>query len=108
MVRRHTAFETLENYLDGYSIAGDALAGLRVPASILTAADDPVIPVADFRTLRLPPQVELDVAAYGGHCGFIRGLSLGSFAEDYVAERLAAQIDGASAQAEVHARTQAA
>jgi predicted alpha/beta-fold hydrolase len=88
MVERHTDFGTLENYLDGYSIAGERLAPLQVPASILTAADDPIIPVDDFHRLALPPHARLDIAPYGGHCGFIRDFGLGSFAEDYVEARL--------------------
>lgn len=88
MVERYTDFGSLENYLDGYSIAGERLAPLRVPVSILTAADDPIIPVEDFHRLALPPQARLDIAPHGGHCGFIRDLGLGSFAEDYVAARL--------------------
>jgi predicted alpha/beta-fold hydrolase len=96
LVLRHTRFGSLEAYLDGYSIAGDRLRGLRVPATILTAADDPVIPVADFHALELPPQVELDIAAHGGHCGFIRDLSLRSFTEDYIAERMRRHLAPAS------------
>jgi predicted alpha/beta-fold hydrolase len=88
LVLRHTDFGSLENYLDGYSVAGDALADMAVPATILTSADDPVIPVADFRALRLPPNIELDIAEHGGHCGFIADYSLRSFTEDYIAERM--------------------
>lgn len=88
LVLRHTGFGSLDDYLDGYSIAGDRLRGLAVPATILTAADDPVIPVADFHALQLPPQVELDVARHGGHCGFIAGASLRSFTADYIAQRM--------------------
>ena len=88
LVLRHTTFGSLESYLDGYSIADDRLRTLRVPTTILTSADDPVIPIADFHALQLPPQVELDIAAHGGHCGFIRDLSLRSFVEDYVAARM--------------------
>jgi predicted alpha/beta-fold hydrolase len=88
LVQRHTTFGSLDGYLDGYSIAGDTLAGLRVPATILTAADDPVIPVDDFRTLDLPPLVELEIATHGGHCGFIESYSLRSFTEDYIAGRM--------------------
>lgn len=88
LVLRHTRFASLEDYLEGYSIAGDRLRELRVPATILTSADDPVIPVADFHALELPQNVELDIAAHGGHCGFIRDLSLRSFTEDYIAERM--------------------
>lgn len=95
LVLRHTDFGSLDNYLDGYSIAGDRLAGLAVPATILTAADDPVIPVRNFRTLRLPPTVELDITAHGGHCGFISDWRLHTFAAGYIAQRMARHLDGA-------------
>ncbi|MEO6967699.1 MAG: alpha/beta fold hydrolase [Rhodanobacteraceae bacterium] len=88
LVLRHTDFGSLDNYLDGYSIAGDHLASLRVPASILTSRDDPVIPVADFERMQLPPGAELTIVEHGGHCGFIRDLGMSSFAEDYIVERL--------------------
>lgn len=88
LVERHTDYGTLENYLDGYSIADGRLAALQVPVSILTAADDPIIPVEDFHRLALPPHARLDIAPFGGHCGFIRDFGLRSFAEDYVAARL--------------------
>jgi predicted alpha/beta-fold hydrolase len=88
MVLRHTDFASLDAYFDGYCVAGDRLASLRVPTTILTAEDDPVIPVAQFRALQLPDCVELDIAPTGGHCGFIRDLSLRSWTEDYIAERM--------------------
>ena len=88
MVLRHTDFGTLENYLDGYSIAGSKLAALTVPATILTAADDPVIPVAEFRELKLAVDSELTIVPHGGHCGFIRDLSLRSWCEDFLVARL--------------------
>ena len=87
LVLRHTDFGSLQAYLDGYSVARDALAGMAVPATILTARDDPVIPVGAFEQLRLPPNVELDIARYGGHCGFIRGADMVSFTDDYIAAR---------------------
>ncbi len=92
LVLRHTNFGSLENYLSGYSIEGDRLAALRVPATILTSADDPVIPIEDFRRLKLPANVELDIAAHGGHCAFIGDFSLRSFTEDYIAERMLAHV----------------
>jgi predicted alpha/beta-fold hydrolase len=88
LVERHTDMGSIETYLDGYSIAGERLSQLQVPVSILTAADDPIIPVEDFHRLRLPGNARLDIAPYGGHCGFIRDFGLGSFAEDYVAARV--------------------
>lgn len=94
LVLRHTGFDSLDAYLDGYSIAGDRLRNLHVPATILTAADDPVIPVEDFRALQLPPHVELDIAEHGGHCGFISDLTLRSFTDDYIAERMLVHLAG--------------
>jgi predicted alpha/beta-fold hydrolase len=88
LVERYTDYGSLDRYLDGYSIHGDRLAGLAVPASILHAADDPIIPVEDFRGLTLPAHVRLDIAPHGGHCGFIRDWSLRSAAEDYLLARL--------------------
>jgi predicted alpha/beta-fold hydrolase len=87
LVVRHTDFGSLEAYLDGYSVAGDRLMDLHIPATILTSRDDPVIPVAAFDQLRLPSNIELDIAAHGGHCGFIRDFSMTSFTDDYIAAR---------------------
>ncbi len=88
MVERYTDMGLLEKYLDGYAVAGDRLAGLQVPVSILTAEDDPVIPVADFRRLQLPPHSRLEIAPHGGHCGFIEGINLQGFAEKWVCARM--------------------
>ncbi len=88
MVERHTDFGTLDNYFDGYSIAGDRLMRLEIPADILMAADDPVIPVSDFHALSLPANATLEIARWGGHCGFLLGAQLDGFAERWVAERL--------------------
>ncbi|MET3654690.1 YheT family hydrolase [Dyella japonica] len=87
LVARHTDFGSLEAYLDGYSVAGRALEGMHVPCTILTARDDPVIPVAAFEKLDLPANVELDISPYGGHCGYIRGWDMTSFTDDYIAAR---------------------
>lgn len=87
LVLRHTDFGSLEAYLEGYSVAGRALAQMQIPATILTARDDPVIPVTAFEKLELPGHVELDIATYGGHCGFIRGWDMTSFCDDYIAAR---------------------
>lgn len=87
LVLRHTDFGSLQAYLDGYSVAGRALLALQVPATILTARDDPVIPVDAFEKLELPSHVELDIAEFGGHCGFIRGWDMTSFTDDYIAAR---------------------
>lgn len=94
LVLRHTDFSSLQQYLDGYSVAGDVLQAMQIPATILTARDDPVIPVKSFEQLQLPPIVELDIAPHGGHCGFIRDYGMTSFSDDYIAARFNALADG--------------
>ena len=92
LVERHTDFGTIEAYFDGYNIAGERLASLQVPASILTSEDDPVIPVSDFHDLRLPENAHLAISRYGGHCGFLLDSKLDGFGEVWVAERLSAAV----------------
>lgn len=93
MVLRHTDFKTLQQYLDGYSVAGDILQAMQIPATILTASDDPVIPLRGFENLELPANVELDIAPYGGHCGFIRDYGMTSYTDEYIAARFNAVAD---------------
>ena len=87
---------SIEEYFDGYSVAGDRLAALQVPVSVLAAADDPVIPADGFPRLRLPAHSTLEIADFGGHCGFLEGADLRGYAERWVAQRLdtAAQAAG--------------
>lgn len=96
MVQRHTDFGSLDNYFDGYTIAGERIAGLEVPADLLMSEDDPVIPIADFRALQLPDSATLEIARWGGHCAFLENARLDSYAERWVADRLAAVLPDAS------------
>ena len=89
LVQRHTDLGSLEAYFDGYSVAGERLRGLEVPTHILMAADDPVIPVDEFRSLALPPLAQLDIVPWGGHCGFHDAPRRGGYAERWTAARLA-------------------
>lgn len=88
LARQHAGFGSVDDYFDSYSIAGDRLAALAVPASILMAQDDPVIPYDDFRDWRLPAAAALEVARWGGHCAFVENFHGDGFAERWVAERL--------------------
>lgn len=89
MVLRHTDFASIDDYFEGYSIANGRLQALQVPADVLMAADDPVIPLHEFERIAGYPNIALELAAHGGHCGFIEGASLDGYAERWIAERLA-------------------
>jgi predicted alpha/beta-fold hydrolase len=94
LATRHAGFESAEAYFEGYSIAGDRLAALRVPSTLLTSEDDPVVPVADFHALPENPMLELVISRYGGHCGFLKNWKLESMAEDLIAARFLAAANG--------------
>ncbi|GAA4857411.1 YheT family hydrolase [Luteimonas vadosa] len=96
LVQRHTDFGSLDQYFDGYTIARERLATLDVPADLLMSEDDPVIPVSDFLALELPPAAHLEIARWGGHCAFLQNARLESYAEAWVADRLAAVLPGAA------------
>ena len=87
LATQHAGFEDADAYFEGYSIARDRLASLKVPSTVLTSADDPVVPVEDFHELPDLPGLELIISEYGGHCGFLKDWGMGSMAEDLIAER---------------------
>ena len=58
-------------YFREYTLLNDAFRDLSMPVTIVTAEDDPFIPVADFRRLEKNPRLQLLIQRYGGHCGFL-------------------------------------
>ncbi len=77
-----TGYADMDSYLQAYTITKDALMDAASPLAIITAADDPVIPIGDFADLSAQGALRaLDITAHGGHCGFIENLQLQSWAE---------------------------
>ena len=74
---RYGGYASLQEYLRGYAIVGDALepledtAGLRV--RIIAANDDPIIPASDLARLPKLRALEITRTRFGGHCGFFAG-----------------------------------
>jgi predicted alpha/beta-fold hydrolase len=81
LIENLTPFPDLHTYLDGYSVAGDYLAGLSLPTLVITAADDPIIPIDDFQGLPKVPAMDLEILKRGGHCGFIDNWRMDSWIE---------------------------
>jgi predicted alpha/beta-fold hydrolase len=75
MVARFTKFASLEEYLNGYAITGERLARLSAPTTVITAEDDPIIPVRGLQRLSKSVPIAVTVTRYGGHCGFFDHLS---------------------------------
>jgi predicted alpha/beta-fold hydrolase len=67
-----TPYANPEAYLTSYTIIPAMLATLRTPLTFITAADDPIVPVADFYPFHnLTPYLQIYIQPYGGHAGFI-------------------------------------
>ncbi|MGB0515050.1 MAG: alpha/beta fold hydrolase, partial [Wenzhouxiangellaceae bacterium] len=88
LVADYTEFPDLDTYLEGYSIAGEYLAELETSSLIVTAADDPIIPIGDFDRLARPPALTLEVWPHGGHCGFLANWRLESWIEQRIVSEL--------------------
>jgi uncharacterized protein len=87
----HFGFASAEDYY--HRVSGMRVVDrVRVPGLIITAADDPFVPVELFRAAALTgnPHITLVITEHGGHCGFFSG-SNGSRSEaredGYWAER---------------------
>ncbi|MGI9289638.1 MAG: YheT family hydrolase [Gammaproteobacteria bacterium] len=87
-VREYTEYGNLDSYLAGYALTGERLSRLKVSSSILLAEDDPVIPIAGLKDIKLPKAVTVHRTRYGGHCGFLNSLRLRSWLDEFVLHEL--------------------
>ena len=94
LVRECTDFADLACYLDGYAITGARLLSLGVPARILAAEDDPIIPVADLARLAPTPLLRVTRCGHGGHCGFLTSLYGSAYCDQFALEQFAALAAG--------------
>jgi hypothetical protein len=94
MVRHATTFPDLDSYFDGYTLSRERLRELTIPADILMAGDDPVVPAEDVHALADLPNVRVELTAHGGHCGFIQHAGLDGYAERWVTARFLAALEG--------------
>jgi predicted alpha/beta-fold hydrolase len=93
LVLSHTEYPTMDDYLAGYSITGDRLTTLAVPATVLTSLDDPIIEAADLDRLARAPHLEILTTAHGGHCGFIESLGAVNWVDGLVVKLLSRNPD---------------
>jgi predicted alpha/beta-fold hydrolase len=80
-VLRFTEYPSLADYLNGYAITGTRLAKLAVPSMLITASDDPIIPVRGLERVARPSTLEVTVTQCGGHSGFFESLEGPSWVE---------------------------
>lgn len=74
LILAHSPFESLEEYFGTYTLGSEFFSKIKVPVSILTAEDDPIIPPEEYCRLRVGPNVRIQMEKHGGHVGFLRSL----------------------------------
>ncbi len=81
LIEHQTGFSDMDDYLESYSVAGEYLCGLETSTLLITAADDPIIPVSDIQALPEVPALEVELLERGGHCGFMETWGMDSWIE---------------------------
>jgi predicted alpha/beta-fold hydrolase len=81
LIKQYSSYESAQQYFQAYSIKNDALMTIPVATTIITAEDDPIIPVGDFRGLELNHLTKLVIHQHGGHNGFIENFRLNTWYE---------------------------
>lgn len=74
LLDRYSPYGSCRAYFLEYTLLGDALRSVEIPTTVITAQDDPIIPVEDFQRLESGPAVRLFIHRYGGHNGFVETL----------------------------------
>jgi len=87
-VEHHTEYDDLYSYLNGYAITEGRLNNIDIRTTVLLADDDPVIPVEGLRNMQWPEAVKLYRSPTGGHCGFLQGMRLRTWLDQFVLAQL--------------------
>jgi len=86
LIENYSEFDSSRQYFREYSLLKDAIADLTVDTTIITARDDPIIPVEDFYQLEINGRTQLCIHDFGGHNGFIDGFFLKSWYEQQLGD----------------------
>jgi uncharacterized protein len=86
LLARYSNYSGAKAYFKGYTLINKDLRGITIPTTIITAKDDPIIPVEDFYDLHTSRATRLIVQPYGGHNGFLEGWRLNGWYERMMVE----------------------
>ncbi len=88
LLLKYTEFDSVKNYLEGYSITGDCLKPLSVNSDVFIAEDDPVIPSNDWENLHTSEHLNIRRTRFGGHCGYLNGLFNMNWIDEQIIKKL--------------------
>jgi predicted alpha/beta-fold hydrolase len=81
---KYSSYPTPQEYFRTYTLTRRRFAELSVPLFVLTATDDPIIPVEDFHELEGNQHLHIHVERHGGHCGFLQDYRLRAWSQDLI------------------------
>jgi len=76
------------DYFGEYTLTSGYLDSIHIPATIITAEDDPIISVDDFRKAKAASGVDILIQPFGGHCGYIEGFGLSAWYQKILLRRI--------------------
>ena len=71
IMRYFPDFVSYRDYFRLYTLQNDSFQKINIPVRVFISEDDPVIPLADFQSLRENDFFRISKQKYGGHCGFL-------------------------------------
>lgn len=80
----YSEFPDMKSYFDSYRVEKRDLENCPVPISLITAADDGMIPVENLLKLKLNHNARRIIHPHGGHNGFFQSLSGPTWYDDYI------------------------
>jgi uncharacterized protein len=92
LLEKHTHYTSTHEYFQAYSIPPDLTSQITLPLTVLTAADDPIIPVQGFRQLKQAAGTRVIISEHGGHNGFMDSLFQPTWYDRYLLKQLKADM----------------
>lgn len=86
VIPAYSDYPDMESYFNAYRVDPHDLKTCPVPISIITAADDGIIPPDDIFKLDLNHNARRIIHAYGGHNGFFQSLTGPTWYDDYISD----------------------
>ena len=80
----YSEYSEIKSYFDAYRIDTHDLENCPVPISIITAADDGIIPVENLLGLKLNQNARRIIHEHGGHNGFFQSLTGPTWYDEYI------------------------
>ena len=84
LLPRYSDYPDMESYFNAYRVDPHDLKNCPVPISIITAADDGMIPVQDILKLDLNDNAKCIIHPNGGHNGFFQSLKGPTWYDEYI------------------------